>query len=52
MWLAVSGFNRNKENSDRPQNKADVFSLKKITEDWQHAGLPIQFRRRATPAVP
>ena len=27
-----------KENSDRPQDKADVFYLKKITEDWQHEG--------------
>ena len=25
-----------KENSDRPQDKADVFYLKKIAEDWQH----------------
>ena len=27
-----------KENSDRPQDKADVFYLKKIAEDWQHEG--------------
>jgi hypothetical protein len=27
-----------KEKSDRPQDKADVFYLKKITEDWQHEG--------------
>jgi len=25
-----------KEKSDRPQDKADVFYLKKIIEDWQH----------------
>ncbi|MGB6281901.1 MAG: hypothetical protein WBG91_16945 [Syntrophobacteria bacterium] len=25
-----------KENSDRPQDKADVFYLKKIAEVWQH----------------
>ena len=27
-----------KENSDRPQDKADVFYLKKIAGDWQHEG--------------
>jgi len=27
-----------KEKSDRPQDKADVFYLKKILEDWQHEG--------------
>jgi hypothetical protein len=27
-----------KEKSDRPQDKADTFYLKKILEDWQHEG--------------
>jgi hypothetical protein len=27
-----------KEKSDRPQDKADAFYLKKIAEDWQHEG--------------
>jgi hypothetical protein len=27
-----------KEKSDRPQDKADTFYLKKIIEDWQHEG--------------
>ena len=27
-----------KEKSDRPQDKADVFYLKKIAGDWQHEG--------------
>jgi hypothetical protein len=27
-----------KEKSDRPQDKADVFYLKKIVGDWQHEG--------------
>ena len=27
-----------KEKSDRPQDKADVFYLRKIAEDWKHEG--------------